>query len=145
MVGAAAPHADGDERLFELAKARIGHATVIRSGADRLEPADLDLALRYLPEVRAIVLVAPGPDLVGPASAAAGWLGASLVIVADRDLAPDADNAPQAIVIEPPARDQDATFAGLIAALAARLDAGDDPKEAWRATAAALAVDRVEA
>jgi hypothetical protein len=145
MVGAAAPDATGDARLLELAKAGIGHATVIRSGADRLEAADLDLALRYLPEIRAIVLVGPDPSLVAPAAAASGWSGAGLVIVADGTAAPEPGAAPSAIVIEPPARDQDATFAGLVAALAARLDAGDDPKTAWQSTATELAVDRVEA
>jgi len=42
---------------LELAAAGVGHATVVRSGADSLDAADLDLALHYLPEIRAIVLV----------------------------------------------------------------------------------------
>jgi hypothetical protein len=50
---------------------------------------------------------------------------------------------PQAIVLEPPRNDPDGTFAGLVAALAARLDAGQDPAAAWKATAGALAVDPV--
>jgi hypothetical protein len=141
MVGAAAPDGGGDQNLLELAKAGIGHATVIRSGAGRLEAADLDLALRYLPDIHAIVLVGPDGDLVGPASAAAAWSGAGLIIVADGETAPEAGVAPEAIVIEPPPRDEDATFAGLLAALATRLEAGDDPTTAWRATTLALAVD----
>jgi len=155
MVGVAAPDARGDERLLELAAAGIGHATVVRSSADGLEAADLDLALRYLPDVRAIVLVAPDPSLVAPAAAASGWSGAGLVIVGGApgsDLAAGPDpsaagtelgGAPQAIVLEPPSSDRDGTFAGLVAALATRLDAGDDPSTAWQATAGALAVDRV--
>ena len=55
----------------------------------------------------------------------------------------DTSAAPQAIVIEPPPNDRDGVFAGLLAALAARLEAGEDPAAAWRATAAALAVDPV--
>jgi hypothetical protein len=35
------------------------------------------------------------------------------------------------------------TFAGLVAALAVRLDAGEDPAAAWKSTADALAVDKV--
>src|SRR6266516_288297 len=81
MVGVAAPDATGDARLVELAGAGIGHATVIRSSADGLEAADLDLALHYLPDVHAIVLVAPDASLVMPAAAASGWSGAGLVIV----------------------------------------------------------------
>ncbi|HTK44282.1 MAG TPA: hypothetical protein VL749_02870 [Patescibacteria group bacterium] len=143
MVGIAAPDAAGDARLLELAAAGIGHATVVRSGADRLEAADLDLALHYLPEIRAIVLVDPEPALIGPATAESGWSGASLVVVSSRAAELDTSAAPQAIVIEPPPNDRDGVFAGLLAALAARLEAGEDPAAAWRATAAALAVDPV--
>ena len=157
IVGVATPDAAGDARLVELASAGIGHATVVRSAADGLEPADLDLALRYLPDVRAIVLVAPDGSLVEPAAIASGWYGAGLVIVAganERPETPDGpeavpgnsraiDAAPEAIVLDPPRVDRDGTFAGLVAALASRLDAGDDPKTAWQSTASALAVDPV--
>ena len=140
MVGVATPDDAGDARLLELAAAGIGHATVVRSAADGLESADLDLALRYLPDVRAIVLVAPDASLVAPAAAASGWSGAVLVIVGDEQ---EGAAAPHAIVLDPPRVDRDGTFAGLVAALAARLDAGDDPATAWQSTIAALAVDPV--
>jgi hypothetical protein len=145
MVGAAAPDAGGDARLLELAEAGVGHATVVRSRADGLEAADLDLALRYLPDVRAIVLVAPDSGLIPPAAAASGWSGAGLVIVTSGagGSAIDTNEAPHAIVLEPPSVDRDGTFAGLVSALAARLDAGDDPKTAWQSAAATLAVDSV--
>jgi hypothetical protein len=143
MVGAAAPDADGDSRLLELAKAGVGHATVIRSGASGVEAADLELALRYLPDIRAIVLVGPDTSLVAPAAVASGWSGAGLVIVGSSKGPTDTSAAPQAIVLEPPASDPDGTFAGLVAAFATRLDAGDDPSNAWQATINALAVDRI--
>jgi hypothetical protein len=145
MVGAASPDSIGDARLVQLAQAGIGHATVVRSGADRLEAADLDLALRYLPDVRAIVLIGPDPSLVAPAVAASGWSGAGLVVVATSSggATLDTGSAPHAIVLESPAVDRDATFAGLVAALATRLDAGEDAATAWRATTHALAVDPV--
>jgi hypothetical protein len=157
MVGVATPDAGGDARLVELASAGIGHATVVRSAADGLEAADLDLALRYLPDVRAIVLVAPDGSLIEPAAAASGWYGAGLVIIAganERPESPDGpeavsgksraiDAAPEAIVLDPPPVDRDGTFAGLVAALATRLDAGDDPTSAWQSTVSALAVDAV--
>jgi len=143
MVGVAAPDAEGDKRLLELAKAGVGHATVVRSGADGLDAADLDLALHYLPDIRSIVLVGPDAPLVIPAAAEASWSGAGLVIVASESASADAAAASQAIVIEPPKRDPDGTFAGLVAALAVRLELGDDPKKAWQSTAAALAVDPV--
>ena len=145
MVGAASPDPTGDSRLLQLAAAGIGHATVVRSRGAGLEPADLELALRYLPEVRAIILVAPDPSLIPPAAAASGWSGAGLVIVATSSggATLDTGSAPQAIVLEAPSVDRDATFAGLVAALAARLDAGEDLAAAWRQTASALAVDPV--
>jgi hypothetical protein len=157
MVGVATPDAAGDARLVELAAVGIGHATVVRSAADGLEAADLDLALRYLPDVRAIVLVAPDGSLVEPAAAASGWYGAGLVIIAganERPEFPDGpevvsgrsraiESAPEAIVLDPPRVDRDGTFAGLVAALATRLDAGDDPTIAWQSTVSALAVDAV--
>jgi hypothetical protein len=71
MVGAAAPGSLGDGRLLELAAAGVGHATVIRSGAEALDAKDLDLALRYLPDVRCVVLVRPSESLVATASGAA--------------------------------------------------------------------------
>src|SRR5690349_21789045 len=136
MVGVAAPDSGGDALLVQLAAAGIGHATVIRTGATGLEAADLDLALRYLPDIRAMVLVEPASDLLAPAAAASGWSGAGLVIVSSRaaDTAPDTAAAPLAIVLEPPATDPDGTFAGLLAALAVRIDAGDDPATAWKST-----------
>ena len=145
MVGVAAPDADGDAVLVKLATAGIGHATVIRTGASGLEAADLDLALRYLPDIRAIVLIEPGPELLAPSAAASGWSGAGLVIVTPKesDTDPETAVAPLAIVLEPPAADPDGTFAGLVAALAVRIDAGDDPATAWKSTTATLAVDAV--
>jgi len=143
MVGVAAPDAAGDARLVELAAAGVGHATVVRSGADSLDAADLDLALHYLPEIRAIVLVGPDTSLIAPAAAESSWSGAGLVLVSSKGAAPDTSAVPNAIVLEPPPSDPDGTFAGLVAALAARLDAGQDPAAAWKATASALAVDPV--
>jgi hypothetical protein len=143
MVGAAAPDAAGDAQLLELAAAGVGHATVIRSGADGVDAADLDLALNYLPDIRAIVLVAPEASLVAPAAAESGWSGAGLVIVAPPGAKLDTSTSPDALVLERPPTDRDGTFAGLVAALAVRLDAGDNPAKAWQATASALAVDPI--
>jgi hypothetical protein len=143
MVGVAAPDAAGDARLLELATAGVGHATVVRSGAERLDASDLDLALHYLPDIRAIVLVGADAALVAPAAAESGWSGAGLVLVASNGAAPDTSAAPRAIVLEPPSNDPDGTFAGLVAALATRLDDGQDPAAAWKSASTALAVDPV--
>ena len=145
MVGVAASDETGDALLLELAAAGVGHATAVRSGADGLDAADLDLALNYLPDIRAIVLVGPDPSLIPAAAAESGWSGAGLVLVTSKAHPLDSGMAPQAVVIEAPPSDPDGTFAGLVAALAVRLELGDDPKAAWQSTAAALAVDAVRA
>ena len=132
IVGVAPPGPVGDRQLVQLAAAGVGHATVTRSEASEIEAADLDLALRYLPEVRAIVLVAPATPLLAAAIAASSWSGASLVVVgpldADAAMALDADaggpGARGPIVLDPPAHDPDGAFARVVAALAVRLDAG---------------------
>ncbi len=144
VVGVAPTGSVGDRQLLELAEARVGHATITRSAAGGIEPADLDLALRYLPDVRAIVLVNPAAALLASAVAASSWSGATLVVVGSPDaeataLIDAASTRP--IVVEPPARDPDGAFAGVIAALAVRLDAGEDPAGAWQSTVAALALD----
>ena len=142
VVGLAPIGDAGDRQLLELAAAGVGHATVTRSNASTIEAADLDLALRYLPEIRAIVLVAPDAALLRVAAEGSSWSGATLVVVGplDADAIAVAEGA-GAIVLEPPAHDPDEAFAGLIAAFARRLDGGESPASAWRATLTALAVD----
>jgi hypothetical protein len=142
LVGIVAPDPPGDRLLAGLSEAGVGHAAVMRDRPRDLEPADLELALRYLPDVRAVVIVRPAGPLLSAAAAAASWSGASLVVVADPDRPPPAD--PSAIVLQAPRHDPDGAFAGVVAALAARLDGGADPTEAWRTTSAALGISPLE-
>jgi hypothetical protein len=133
-----------DRVLFQLAQAGAGHATVVRSSRGSMEPADLDLALHYLPEVRAIVLVGVPPQLLGTAIEAASWTGAPLVLIGPMaGEVPEAPAGVSMVVLEAPEHDPDGTFAGFVAAFAVRLDAGDPLDAAWRATLGSLAVDRV--
>jgi hypothetical protein len=161
VIGVAPASVDGDRQLRALASAGVGHATVIRSAAEGIEPADLDLALRYLPDVRAIALVRPAAALLATALSAASWSGATLIVVGPLDadvttLVEAASSGAAAgsggttsaatrsmspILLEPPARDPDGAFAGVVAALAVRLDAGEDPAAAWQSTVSALALD----
>jgi hypothetical protein len=145
MVGVAPPDLAGDALLLELAAVGVRHATVIRSFAEGIEEADLDLALNYLPDIRAIVLVEPAASLVSPAAAAATWSEAAFVVIGPIDAATAAalDAIGSAIVLDPPETDPDDTFAGFVAALAARIDGGRPADEAWRETVAGLAADRV--
>ena len=148
VVGLVPGDATWDRALYELTAAGVGHATVVRSARAAMEPADLDLALRYLPDIRAVVLVRPPARLLTTAIAGADFAGAALVVVGPLDpeslaalepRGPAAAAAP--ILLDPPARDPDGTFAGFVAALATRLDAGEAPDAAFRATVASLAVD----
>jgi hypothetical protein len=145
MVGVAPPDLAGDATLLELAAAGVRHATVIRTFAGGLEEADLDLALHYLPDIRAIVLVEPGAALVAPAAAASSWSEAGLVVVGPLDAATTRglEEIRTAILLDPPATDPDDTFAGFVAALATRLDSGRPATDAWQETIAGLAADRV--
>jgi hypothetical protein len=143
LVGVAAPGPAGDRLLLGFSAAGVGHATVTRSDAPGVEPADLELALRYLPDVRAIVIVAPDAILVRVAAAGAAWSGAALVVVGPvGDDAAAAAGVASAVVLEAPQHDPDEAFAGLVAEFARRVDAGESVDRAWRSTLAALAVDR---
>lgn len=143
IVGLVPGDAGGDRRLIELATQGVGHAAVLRSPGEALEAADLELALRYLPGVGTIVLVDEGRgELIATAAAAAAWGAAGLIVVASGGDG-TAELPATALVLQPPASDPDGTFAGFVAALATRLDAGAESPEALRSTIAALAVDAV--
>ena len=102
----------------------------------RLEAADIELALRYLPEVRVIVLAEPIDEASARvvADEAAGAGAQVIVIVAPGTSAPDA--LAGATVLEAPPGDPDGAFARLVAAFAVALDAGAAPAEAFRSAAA---------
>lgn len=138
----------GDRILARLAEAGIRHAATLRSAAAGLDAADLELALRYLPEIRVIVLGGDGQGLRPAAVRAAAWSGATLVTLAIDGPASDADapagtSGTTEIVLQGPTSDPDGAFAGLVAELALRLDAGEPPAAAWRHVTDELGVDGV--
>ena len=96
-----------------------------------LEPADVELALRYLSDYRAIVIAEPQPDgIVAIAAEAASYSGAELVLVVaadSRGLVP-----PAALVLEAPARDPDGAFASMLGEFAAAIDAGASGADAFK-------------
>ncbi|HEX8026711.1 MAG TPA: hypothetical protein VF484_10950, partial [Candidatus Limnocylindrales bacterium] len=145
-VGVVPPDPAGDALLFQLSAAGIRHAAVLRSPATSLEPADLDLALRYLPDVRAIVVVDATAELAATAAAAAGWSDAALVLVTPAADAPaelPAEVADRTLVLAAPPSDPDGAFAGFVAGLAVRLAEGATAADAWTQTAAALGVESI--
>jgi len=150
VVGVVQDDPAGDQLLRELAGGGVGHAAVLREPVRDLEEADLDLALRYLPGIRVVVVVALPPAVVAVAGEHAAWAGASLVVIEGADRATDpaattstAEVPDGATVLQAPRSDPDGTFAGFVGAFAARLDGGATPADAWAATTRELAVDRV--
>lgn len=149
VIGVVPGDATWDGVLYELTAAGVGHATVVRSAGGAMEPADLELALRYLPDIRAVVLVRPPARLLSTALAGADFTGATVILVGllEEDalaaLASSRSGSAAPLILDPPDSDRDGTFAGFVAALAVRLDAGDAPEAAFRATVASLAVDAV--
>lgn len=138
----------GDACLIALAQADVGHVAVLRASERPLEAADVDLALRYLPDTKVVVTVGLAGDVLAAASERSTWSGAFLIVLEAPDApmdvgeaAAEADSA--AVVLRAPASDPDGTFAGFIGAFAARIGRGEVPADAWAATTRALAVDAV--
>ena len=105
--------------------------------APSIDAADLELALRYLPDYRVIVIAEPvAADVLRVAASAVGWSGSALVVVGD---ASDFTGLPDDVtVFARPDSDPDGAFAAMVGTYAAGLDRGDDPREAF--TAATVAV-----
>lgn len=165
LVGRAGDDIDGDAVVLALAGAGIGHAALLRArvatpvmtdppepavgeppdegesiaGSDPgLDPADVDLALRYLPDFRVLV-VAPEVtvETAVVADRAAAWMGAtSIRLVRDPDAVSPPDGPDGTIVLGAPAHDPDGAFATLVGALAAAIDGGEDAATAFRAVIA---------
>ena len=137
---------DGDQLLIDLAARGIGHAAVLRTRPRPLDPADIELALRYLPDVRVVVAVDGDPALDAVLVDGAAYSAATLiVVVGDAGRGERADLPASAVVLAAPDHDPDGTFAGFVGAFAARVDGGTVPADAWRSTVRDLAVDPVTA
>lgn len=105
-------------------------------GASSLDAGDVDLALRYLPDMAVLVLAEPStPETVAVVAQAAQWSDARLIVVVG-DSTPPHGLPEDAIVFEAPPDDPDGEFARLVGSFAAALDEGDEPGEAFRATVA---------
>jgi sugar/nucleoside kinase (ribokinase family) len=109
-------------------------AVVPANPADRptLDAADVELALRYLPDQRVIVVAEPQTDaVVAVVADAADYAGAHLVVVASAS----SQRPARALVIEAPMDDRDGLFGSLLGELAVLLESGASPDEALRGLA----------
>ncbi len=120
-----------DEPVGDPAVARTAPAGPI------LEAADIELALRYLPDYRVLVIAEPLPAAsLEVVLAASRWSGAALVVLVPRDSEPPA-LTPEATVLEAPDSDPDDVFATVVGAYAAALDRGEEPAEAFATASSA--------
>ncbi len=101
-----------------------------------LEPADIELALRYLPDYRVLVVAEPlAPAALDVVLAASRWSGAALVVVLPHGA--DPVDIPDATILEAPEGDPDDAFASVVGGYAAALDRGEEPAEAFATASAA--------
>lgn len=113
-----------------------GPAASTRPGPP-LDAEDLDLALRYVPDYRVLVVA----DAVTEAALAAAlrvgaWSNASIVVILPAGAGPVAGIPPDATVLEAPDHDPDDAFARMVGTYAAALDRGEPPAEAFAAVSA---------
>ena len=150
LVGTVGDDERADALTVALGRAGVGHAALLRvpgaatpapgapaSSLPRLEAADVDLGLRYVPECRVLVLGEPlSPGVTAVALEAAAYHGAMVVaIVVSAAAVEPALGA--ATVLSAPA-DEGAPFAELVGGYAARLDAGVESGAAFREAAHAV-------
>lgn len=124
------------EELFEAAL-RNGHrpALDVDEGGPRLEPADVELGLRYLSAFDVLVVDDDAPIDVLPACLeAAAFAGARLVVlVRSPGGAPDGLPEDATVLVAP--EEEGEAFPRLVGRYAAALDAGSGPEAAFAAVA----------
>ena len=145
IVGTIGDDGTGDALTVALGRRGVGHAALLRvAGAEtprdaagqppRLDAGDVDLGLRYLTTISALVVTEPlQPDVARVVADAAGYHSAPLVAVVPPGVDPDPVLlAADATVMTAPSRHV-APFARLVARYAAALAAGTRPEEAFTA------------
>jgi hypothetical protein len=100
-----------------------------------LDPADVELGLRYLAGYGVVVAAEPFSEAtLAIVAEAAGYAGAQLVVVTRSGSAgPVIDKNVPATLLEAPPDDPDEQFAALVGSYAAALDLGATAEEAFRA------------
>jgi len=138
-VAPPSPAADlADRSLDELAglDGSVGSETggpTAPSVSPTLEAADVELALRYLPDYGVVVIAQPlEPAVFGAVADEARWSGAHLIVIGPAAAIPD-----DATVLDPPAEDVEGAFATLVGRYAAGLDAGTPADRAFADASAA--------
>jgi hypothetical protein len=156
----------GDAVALALTRRHVGHVAVLRDparptavvspeadGGDpgvpqpdgeptgddgpRLEAADANLALRYLPQISVVVAVHLADDVLAEAVDAASWAETALVVVVRSGAGVPDGLPPRAVTLE--VEDIEESAAGdAIGRYAAALDRGDAAREAYDALLASV-------
>ena len=160
IVGSIGDDPEGDRVVVELGRAGVGHAALLRDPAartpivgqravrrlPRLDTADIELGLRYVPDCRVLVVTEVLPTAARDAAIeAAGYHAAAVVIVAPAG-SEDAESLGDAVTLLERPRSEphpdgaegdepqdEAVFAAFIADYAVRLDRGEPPSSAFAA------------
>ena len=129
---------DGDAPVSADAEAAtIAAGSETPTAGSDLDPADVDLGLRYLTDFQVVLLAEPSrPDVVSVVAEAARWAEARLVLVVGAgDVVPD-DLPADVIILEAPPADPDDAFAEMVGAFVAALDGGIEPDAAFQTSIA---------
>ncbi|MEO8438110.1 MAG: hypothetical protein ABI562_06585 [Chloroflexota bacterium] len=127
---------DGDEADAETDAVSQGEGPVATPGP-ALEPADVDLGLRYLTDFKVVVLAEPSdPATIAIVADAVRWADARLVLVLGAGKRMPDGLPDDAVVFEAPTDDPDGAFATLVGTFTAAVDGGTDPGPAFRASIA---------
>lgn len=162
MVGSIGDDPEGDTIVVDLGRAGVGHAALLRDPAahtptfrsdpallPRLEAADVELGLRYVPECRVLVIAAVlDAEALAQTIASADYHSAAVVVVAPAGSI-DAESLSDGVtLLERPAPEDededdlpdegvvaadDAAFGAFVAEYAVRLDQGEAPAKAFAA------------
>jgi sugar/nucleoside kinase (ribokinase family) len=162
IVGSIGDDPEGDRVVVELGRIQVGHAALLRDPAartpavgrrdtgrvlPRLDAADVELGLRYMPQCRVLVLLdGLEHDAVAAALEAAEYHSAAVVMVAEAGTMDAGALSDSVTLLErPEAEDEEsaddassiaadaAAFAAFIAEYATRLDRGEAPANAFAA------------
>ena len=162
LVGSIGDDPEGDRVVIGLDQAGVGHAALLRDPAartpslraasadrplPRLDAADVDLGLRYLPACRVLIVADElAPAALAGALEAGAYHGAAVVVVAQAgSIDPDGLGG-EVTLFEAPVADEadgdmddaaasadDAAFVRFVADYVARLDHGEVPALAFAA------------
>ena len=159
LMGKLGDDPEGDLALLDLAAAGVTHPAMLRDHARRtpvgtggaatrrgaaptLEPADLELGLRYVPDFRVLVVAVPDvPALIGVAAEAASFAGAHLIVITNDRRHVETLPERSTVLTAPRGEAGQSALAGLVATYAVALDAGDDSMAAWLAAMTAAGAE----